>query len=209
MKNANALPPGLAAMAEEAPAAVQTEELTVRIVQKMRHIRDETLAIEEAEEALRTRKGKLLMEREKWLPDLLDEAGTDKWALPAEGNHPVYDVTLKPYYNAKITEESNDEACDWLFANGHGAIVKRSFTVSFGKDDAKRAEKFAKLIDKYDYVDECEEKNGVHAGTLKAFVKERIVDYGETLPKDLLGITVGRIAELKERKEKVTKTKRK
>lgn len=187
-------------------AAPSTDKLEI-VKTKARELRDLTL---ESEELMRQQEliaGRINTIQGRELPDLMIETGLNKLGLEAEGNLPAYDVEVKNFYSASIRADAPTApaAYQWLDKNGHGDLIKHTFTISFGKNEAKAAKQFEKQLEtaKVDYSS----KLGVHSGTLTAFVKDQIENEDAVLPLDLLGATVGKWAKIQPRKEKTTKAK--
>lgn len=86
---------------------------------------------------------------------------------------------------------------EWLIEHGHGDAIKASTTVAFAQDDPRKAE-----------VDKALEKIGVpfeyfqtmHPQTLGALLRE-LVEAGEEIPLDELGVQVYCRAKVKSPKE--------
>ena len=81
---------------------------------------------------------------------------------------------------------------------GGGALIKTHFNLVFGKGEKQEAERLAQSLvaDGFDF----EEKEDVHAGSLKSFIKERMRD-GSEMPLDDLGLYAGSVAKITAPKE--------
>jgi hypothetical protein len=134
------------------------------------------------------------------LPDLMDQAGVDTIGLPAVGNHSALDAKLVPFYAAGIAaswpSEKREQAFKWLSDHGHATLIKTSVTIDFDRTDRDKAVKFAKTNGKLS----PKIIENVHAGTLKAWLKEQVEEEHVMPPLDIIGGTVGRVVKLKERK---------
>jgi hypothetical protein len=185
-----------AAAAQERPALSQDKLLALK--DGVRRMRDAELVVINAEEAL-TRAQQVLNDiRLDELPKLMEECGVTSVGIEAEGNLPPYEAKAKAFYNASISAEHAAEAFAWLRKQGHGDLIKNIITVQLGMGEDKVAKKLLAAIKKLKV--DCEQKTSVHGSTLKAFVKEQIEKYQTTPPLDLLGIVMGRVVELKEKK---------
>lgn len=170
---------------------------------EMRTARDLVLRIEDLSAQLKTASEELQTLTTKTLPEMFEAVGIDSLGLVPEGNLPGYDADLSPFYSANIPvswpEEKRERGFDWLEAEGHGDLVKRTFTVDLPRGSEKEAERLRKALEKTRLA--YAEKKGVHAGTLTAFVKEQVEKHHTTPPLNLLGATVGKVVKLKKRKE--------
>lgn len=133
------------------------------------------------------------------LVDLFNEVKVPAISIEANGNAPAADFEKQPFYSAKIPEGRDEEAMGWFEAEGHGDLIKTSFTIAFGMGERKTAVKLQAFLDKA--AIEYGSKVGVHAGSLLAFVKKEL-QAGRKIPLDLLGAYVGEIVKMKPRKEK-------
>lgn len=132
--------------------------------------------VAQLEESLKLWKDRATKLQQLVLPGLLDDAHIkelllDDLELRLKRGEEVY---------ASISRENQKAATDWLIAHHFGSIVKARIIVEVEREDvavlvaARKALKGAKVG--------FEETSGVHAGTLKAFVKERL-EAGTVLPK--------------------------
>lgn len=158
--------------------------------------------ISQTEGRLKALKAQHLALTQRTIPDLMDEAGTDKVGLPGVGS----DLTVVPFYKAVLPEENAAEAAEWLDREGHGSLLRTYVTVEFSPGEREHAENVITLIKSYFRGRNIEQhdptvKNTVHWKTLTAFVKEQIEE-NRVVPLELLGATVGRVAKIKQRKEK-------
>lgn len=198
--------PDILALAMAEPKAAPAADLLERIRKSVASARDLEIEVEEMAERLKEKKAFLLKLTQRELPDLMGEAKMDTFGLEAEGNLPAYDVKIRPFYSAKIPDERVEEANDWFADNGHGDLVKNVFTIQFGKGEAKQAEKLRERLSKAGY--EYTQKESVHTQTLLAFIREQIEVYGEPIPLDLFGATVGRVAKIAPRGEMKFKSRK-
>lgn len=166
-------------------------------------MRDAQAAVDDAEAWLVATKARFNTLATKELPDLFAEAGTDHIGLPADGNHQACDVKLHNYYHAVIPKSDPETAFNWLSENDHVDIVKSTFTVRLGRGDDFTASVLRDVFNR-NRID-FEEKREVPWQTLTAFVREQIEDFGAVLPLDVLGATVGTVAQIVDRKEKKIK----
>lgn len=97
-------------------------------------------------------------------------------------------VSIKKFYSAKIPDEQQEKAFEWLRNSGNGDIIKNNIALSFGKGEDDLANEVAKMLLQKGLTPE--QKIFVHPMTLKSFVKERI-EAGAELPYELFGVFVG------------------
>jgi hypothetical protein len=131
------------------------------------------------------------------LVDLFDDAGMVEMTLP-DGTKVKkgLDVTGSlPKPGDKDTEEVASEklarriaALEWLNANGYGPLIKASVTAEWDKGDASKADALIEQL-RGDNSVKLKRTDDIHAGTLKAQVRDRIKK-GLPTPLDTLGVTV-------------------
>ena len=103
-------------------------------------------------------------------------------------------VTIKPFVSASIPVARREEAFQWLTDHNCQHIIKNDVILSFrAGDDNKANEIMLKLEEQGHHP---ENKKHIHAGTLKAWVKERVTD-GKPIDLDLFGAFVAKTAEIK------------
>ena len=121
--------------------------------------------IKEAETRLKILKEQAREIVEKQLPDAMAEIGVAKFTL-TDGS----EVTVKPYYSAKISDDKREECFTWLQDHGHEALIKDEVVLTFNRGEHEKAEEFKSQLDQQGL--EYSGKMGVHPQTLTAFVKE-------------------------------------
>ena len=156
--------------------------------------------IEELEDKLKKLKEQRYDLQMRELPEMMDAAGTDSIGIPGQS----LDLVVKPYYKAVIPKETAAAAAAWLDEHGFGDIIATFVSVQFSKGEREHAVAVLDIIENYFRTHNIERhqpeiETSVHWKTLTSFVKEQ-VERGEVLPLDILGATVGRIAEIKTRK---------
>ena len=159
-----------------------------QLSQLVRNLRTVEQDIEDAETHLKTlkqEKHKLSVEN---IPALMDEMGVER--LDVDG----MTVERKMIVAASIPVANKEQAFDWLRSNGLDDIIKNDITVSFGKgEDNVAGDVIGMLRDKgFD----PNTKTHVHPSTLRAFVRERIVD-GKPIDLDLFGAFISNTAVIK------------
>ena len=129
---------------------------------------------------------------EMQLPEAMAEVGMAKFTL-TDGS----EVTVKPYYGAKISDEKREECFGWLHDNGHEALIKDEVTLTFNRGEHEKAEEFKAALEEQGM--EYSGKMGVHPQTLTAFVREQ-VESGADFPLELFNVYIGQIAKIKRSK---------
>jgi hypothetical protein len=106
------------------------------------------------------------LERED-LPTLMTELEISKISL---NNGASVEVVLDLV--CSIPANRRESAHRWLKDHGFGGIIKTNLELSFGKDEIAAAKEIAEeIVEKFARTPELTE--GVHAQTLKSFIKER------------------------------------
>lgn len=137
---------------------------------------------------------------DKELIDLLDEAGTDRIGIPDLN----IDVLTKTYVAASLPKDTDTlrEAYKWLIDNNHGTLIKCTVAVPFDRTDHNRALDLAAMLEEKGY--DVQRNEGIHHSTYSAWAKQEHLEKS-AIPIEMfptLGITTGRLAEIKPRKEK-------
>tara|TARA_R110002012_G_scaffold231587_2_gene404267 strand:- start:6374 stop:6967 length:594 start_codon:yes stop_codon:yes gene_type:complete len=154
----------------------------------VRQLRSVEQNIEDAElnlKALKAEKHRLSVEN---IPALMDEMGVDR--LDVDG----VSVSRKMIVHASIPQDRKEEAFEWLRDNGLDDIIKNDVTCSFGKGEDNIAGDVVGLLHEKGF--DPKTKTHVHPSTLKAFVKERIVD-GKPIDLDMFGAFIANAAEIR------------
>jgi hypothetical protein len=125
--------------------------------------------IAESEAQLKNRQAALRTIEEVELPRAMIDIGMTNFSLVGGGN-----VELKTEHYGSITKAKQAEAFKLLEDSGHGALIKRTLSAAFGKGDGALADKLKALIAADFKKAKFGDKQGVHAGTLGAFIREQI-----------------------------------
>ena len=128
---------------------------------------------------------------EQELPTLMDKLGMEKFKTTSG-----LEIDIKETIRASIPKARAEEAYNWLDENGHAAIIKRMFAVSFGRDEEKWARKFAADLRRRKRELAVADIKKVESSTLRAFVKGQLED-GIDLPMELFGVFRQRVAKIK------------
>ncbi len=158
------------------------------------HLASQQLAcerlVEKAEAALTKAKADLAEIAERQLPELMEELQLETFSTTGG-----ITIEVGERIQASISKEHGPRAIEWLDAHGFARLVKRKFTVMFGKDEEKWANKFAADLARRKRQLNVERKAEVHPQTLKAFVKEQL-EAGAELPLDLFGVFRQRVSKV-------------
>lgn len=156
---------------------------------------DAALKVAQKEDELKDAKEELRTIAEVDLPEAMKQCGVKDFTTTTG-----LKITLKEDVNVGITAARQQEAYDWLKANGFDGLIKSDLSLHFDREHAKDADKLVEKLSKQGY--EVEFKQGVHYQTLKAFVKERMADTeSETpFPLDLFGARPYQVSVVKPRK---------
>lgn len=125
---------------------------------------------------------------ERLLPDAMAEAGVTAFEL-TDGSK----ITVKPFYGASITAENQTPCHAWLEENGHGSLIQKVASVTLPKGDTEAQAEFFGHVKEMGL--DSKTKEGVHASTLNAFVKEQ-VQAGADFPMELFKVFTGRKAKI-------------
>ncbi len=130
------------------------------------------------------------------LPDLFDQAGTNRMDIPPEGNSPGISAKLQPYFRANIaadwSEEKRRAAFDWLEQNGHGDLIKTTVTFEFPREAHDQVDHFIRANAAW----HPQAKANVHMQTLTKWLKEQVSSNGALPPLELIGADIGRVVKL-------------
>jgi hypothetical protein len=154
----------------------------------VRSLRDVERRIEDAEAHIKTlkqEKHKLSVEN---IPALMDEMGVER--LDVDG----LTVERKMIVAASIPVANKDQAFAWLREQGLDDIIKNDVTLTFGKGEDNLAGNLVGLLQEKGY--DPRTKTHVHPSTLKAFVKERVMD-GKPIDLDMFGAFISNAAQIK------------
>ena len=176
-------------MFDEADAVSRVDTGTGKqLSQLVRDLRSIESSIEDAEtrlKILKQAKHKLSVEN---IPALMDEMGVER--LDVDG----MTVERRMIVAASIPVANKDQAFEWLRSNGLDDIIKNDVTCSFGKGEDNVAGDVIGIL--RDKGFDPKTKTHVHPSTLKAFVRERIVD-GKPIDLDLFGAFISNTAVIK------------
>lgn len=164
-------------------------------------ITDLEAEIERLEGELAEKQKRLNDVQRKHLPDMMTGLRMTSFAL-TDGSS----IEVVAGYDAHISAERALGAHKWLRDNGHGDIIKNTFSIQLGRGDDEKAAELIKLLGEKGIG--FERKEAVHPMTLKGFVREQI-EAQAPLDREALGVHEYSVAKVKRPKpKKVKKEKR-
>lgn len=119
---------------------------------------------------------------ENKLPALMEEAGQAE-ELTVSG----IKIAIKTAIRGSIPKGKEAPAFAWLEKNGHERIIKRQFTIDFGKEEDKWADKFERDCAQRKKPLHLKRKKTVAPQTLQAFVRGQLEE-GVAIPMDTFGV---------------------
>lgn len=125
---------------------------------------------------------------EELIPEAMMAVGLVSFKL-ADGTR----VDVDKFYAGSIKAEHKLAAFQWLRDHGHDSLIKRVVGLTFGRGEDDEANKFKQAIAAMGYIPE--DKQDVHAMTLKAFIREQM-EAGKEFPAELFGAFVGNRTKL-------------
>lgn len=193
-----ALKRALASSKQEVP-----EDKLEEIRNDLRRARDlevETAALTERLAAVQDELQTLLTAR---IPEKFEALQIDKLGLLPEGNLPGYDAQLRPFYKAAIPAawpvDKQEKAFVYLEKNDAGDLIRATFAVELPRGSEKQQATLRKALEKTGLP--FTERRSVNHNTLTAWVKEQIEKHATMPDLETLGARVGKIINLKPRKE--------
>lgn len=148
------------------------------------------------ESAAAAAKKRLLDLTHKVIPTAMAEAGMgDTFSLDTG-----HKIKVLPFVNGSLPKEPDrrEKAMQILEDLGGAALIKTLVEVTFPKGDKDNADIAVDYLEGLGYDVKADE--GVHASSLKAFIKEKMAD-GSEVPLDSLGLYAGSAAKITPPKE--------
>lgn len=168
------------------------EDGVTRLSRMAAELQDLEKVKEDTEALLKTTIEAIAVIAEKEMPELMEELGIQEFTT-ADG---VTVACTKQIFAAlgPSGEERAQKGCDWLDANGHGALIKNTVVVAFSREQAEDAKKLAQTLKEKYSATKVERK--VEPSTLKAFVVQALAR-GEAIPLDVFGVFDKKMAKIK------------
>ena len=146
--------------------------------------------VEQLNKELRAAKEALRHISENVMPSIMEEAGQAE-DMVVDGMK----ITINTAIRGSIPKGNEVQAFSWLEKHGHARIIKRQFTIDFGKDDDKWADKFERDLAQRKKPLNTKRKKTVHPQTLQAFVRGQLEE-GTAIPMDTFGVFRQRFAKV-------------
>ncbi|WP_448506571.1 gp33 family protein [Immundisolibacter sp.] len=145
-------------------------------IKRQERVNELEVMLKEATEALRK-------VQEIDLPNAMAQAGVQSITLPTGEK-----ITIKEDVYASIPkDERYNEALDWLRSRGFGDLIKNEVKVVFGRGEEDSAKALVAELNVNGWRN-YSVSEGVHASTLKAFMREQLAK-GVDIPMELFGAT--------------------
>lgn len=174
---------------EEDAAALPSNDKLLEIAELADKAQQYEREIERTETELASLKTQYRMLVETTIPAVCAEAGGLTQIKLTSG----VELRIDNFVDARISAEHAPAAFEWLRANGHDDIIKRELTLQFGRGDDKQAELVRDELCRLGLSPT--DRESVHPGTLKAFVRERM-ETGQAVPTDMFGVFTGQRAKI-------------
>lgn len=130
---------------------------------------------------------------ENQLPTLMEEAGQAE-DITVDGLH----IEMRSVIRGSIPKATENVAFAWLEKHGHERLIKRQFTIDFGKEQDAWANKFERDCARRKKPLTMKRKKTVAPPTLQAFVRTQLEE-GIPIPMDIFGVHRQRFAKVKVR----------
>lgn len=114
---------------------------------------------------------------ENLLPDAMAEIGMNEFKL-TNGT----EIAIKEAIRASISEANRLPAHQWLNENGHGAIIRRSITITFSPGEESLHDAVTEFLDEKDI--EFDGRNAINHNTLTAWVRNQLRE-GNKVPDEI------------------------
>ncbi len=144
-----------------------------------RALLDADQEIDQAEQSLKEAKERARVLREETIPSAMQELGLEELKLNTGQK-----LSIKQEVYASIPAANKEAAYDWLNTNGFGGLIKVEVAADFRKGEQEVAMQLFNRLQEEGLQVHFDQ--GVHAQTLKAFLKEQL-SIGSNIPLDLFG----------------------
>jgi hypothetical protein len=191
----------------EAPDFIQADEPPEDLAAQIRERATELVGLmataERKKEELEELNARIYELSAKTLPEKMMEARMDICGLPELG----FNIKLKDWVRALLPRPGEDgstvdrdKATAWLVDHGASALIKAEVKVAFDRSEHNVAVSAAEDL-RQRYPDKrVEVKEDIHHMSYTAWAREQL-KAGEAMPLEMLGISIGKVAEVVKRKE--------
>jgi hypothetical protein len=131
--------------------------------------------------------------REQDIPSLMQSIGMKK-IVTAAGLEIELREEVRASFFAK-DKLKREPAFAWLRDHNHDGLIKNTVTASFGKDQAKLADRFAAFVKTFDAPIDLVQQRDINHQTMLAFLREQLRE-GHEVPLPLFGAMVQTFAKL-------------
>jgi Ribonuclease G/E len=167
------------------------DNLIQQISQTAVDLKDAQALVAALEDQLKEAKANVVHLGEKVLPELMDAAEMASFTTK-EG----IVVGVSERIRASIPAKTHKEAIAWLEENGEAGVIKRTFTIEFGRDDNKWADKFERDMKQRKKPLPCKRKTAVHPQTLAKTITDKL-EAGVDVPMETFGAFRQRFSTVK------------
>lgn len=136
----------------------------------------------ELEEHVKQAKENVKRLEERELPELMDEARMSSCETKSG-----LQVDVEEVVSAALSKGRKGEALAWLDEHGHQDLIKRSFNISFTRDEQSWARQFVGQLRRRKRPLHVEEQHVVAPATLSAWVRQQL-ERGEEVPHEIFGV---------------------
>jgi hypothetical protein len=175
------------AATEEAQSSSEGMAELTRLVNEARQIED---IVANLEAELKDARKVLLGITTQKIPELMSEMGVSSLET-ADGTK----VKMTDFISGSLPKEpyERQRAINWLVDHGGDGLIKSEVKVNFARREHNLAVSLMERLKKGGM--DAELQTGVHASTLKAFVRERLQN-GDEIDLATLGVYVGQVAKI-------------
>lgn len=145
-----------------------TEEFANRLIKMVLELERVDEKVEELRAQLKQAEATADALRETDIPSLMKQARQTDCTIDG------INVKVEKKIRANIKNEDREEVYSWFEANGFGKLIKRKFTILFGRDDEQWAAKFERDLEKRKRPLEVERTKDVHHSTLEKFARSQL-----------------------------------
>ena len=163
----------------------------VKVQQQAAQLLDAAEEVARCEMNLTEAQGRVKRLAEEVIPELFERAGLEEIKI-AGG----ITVALKQIVAGSIPKGQEETAFDWMESNGFGALVKRIFTIKFGRADEKWADKFQRDCAQRKKPLNLARVKKVEPATLQKFIRDQHAE-GRELPEGAFSVFEKTVATLK------------
>lgn len=167
---------------EDEPATEVGDNILARLGGLARDQVHAEARVERLTEEMKQAKEALRHISEHQIPTLMEEAGQAE-DITVDGVR----IRLKTAIRGSIPKATENTAFAWLEKHGHERLIKRQFTIDFGKEEDKWADKFERDCSRRKKQLTMKRKKTVAPQTLQAFVRTQLEE-GVAIPMDVFGV---------------------